>query len=114
MDTYRGVKFVSDQTDLVNKEKKEPLISFKINGPIILAVVGLLYLGYVGHQENLKNSRKINELLVKYEKALDSAIINDAKSFKNYRKNIEKVLSGLSTQEKEILETAMRLSEESK
>ncbi|WP_448547547.1 hypothetical protein [Thalassotalea fusca] len=102
----------SSQKDNDQNIYKKRLLSFEINVPIVIAVIGLLYLGYAGHQENMKNSRKLNELLVKYEKTLDTAIANDANSLKNYRKNVEKVLADLSPQEKAILETALRLSQQ--
>jgi len=95
-----------------HNHNKQRLLSFEINVPIVIAVIALLYLGYAGHQENMKNSRKLNELLVKYEKTLDTAIANDATSLKNYRKNVEMVLADLSPQEKAILETALKLSQQ--
>ncbi|MGS2719295.1 hypothetical protein [Paraglaciecola aestuariivivens] len=93
-----------------NSTAKKSIISFEINIPIVFAILGLSILGYKGHHENLKNSQKINALLVKYEKTLDAAIANDKTSLNTYRKNVEKALSQLSPQEKALLEAALSLS----
>lgn len=103
---------MSDETNTSNVEKKSMFkFSFELNAYVGIAVCGLLWFGYSGHQENLKNSQKVNDLLVKYEKTLDAAIKNDSTSLRNYQKNLEKALSDLSPQEKKILEAALRLSE---
>ncbi|WP_133407043.1 hypothetical protein [Parashewanella tropica] len=92
------------------KPNKQSLFTFEINIPVVFAVFCLLYLGYSGHQENMKNSQKINQLLLKYEKTLDTAIASDKKSLSNYRKNIENVLADLSPEEKRLLEATLSLS----
>jgi len=79
----------------------------------ILTIVGLLvaiFLANSAHQANLKNSEKINQLLVKYEKTLNSAIAGDPSTLKNYRKNLKQAVAGLSPQEKKILESVLVLS----
>ncbi|MBA6373354.1 hypothetical protein H4J56_18215 [Colwellia sp. BRX8-4] len=89
---------------------KESIFKFEINIPVILTMGLAIYLAFSSHQANLKNSEKINQLLVKYEKTLNSAIAGDPSTLKDYRKNLKRAVAGLSPQEKKILESVLALS----
>jgi hypothetical protein len=85
-------------------------LSFKIN-VFELAVLGLaVYLAFAAHQANVENSKKINQLLVKYEKTLDAAISGDPTTLKAYRDNLHRAVEDLSPEERKILESVLALS----
>ncbi|WP_445767082.1 hypothetical protein [Rheinheimera sp.] len=79
------------------------IVSFQINIPVLITMVAALWFAYSAHQENLKNTKKINELLGKYEQTLDQAISSDPATLKTYSKNLRNVVDKLSKEEKELL-----------
>lgn len=96
---------------MAEAQQKPSMISFQINVPVLAAMILTVYLAFSAHSANMENTKKINQLLVKYEKALDTAIINDPALFKTYQQNLSAALNDLSPEEKRILEAVTTLAE---
>ena len=84
-------------------DNSKSIVSFQINIPVLITMVAALGFAYSAHQENLKNTKKINELLGKYEKTLDQAISSDPATLQTYSNNLKKAVSQLSKEERELL-----------
>ncbi|MFC3203973.1 hypothetical protein ACFOEW_19380 [Alteromonas oceani] len=74
------------------------------------AVLYTMFVVYTAHEKNMENTQKINAMLVKYEQTLDAAIAGDEKTLARFKQNMNKVLDGMSAEEREIMKGLLELN----